>query len=84
MNKSNVFVVENAKQVRKESEKIKVTVNRELACVITEADGSTGVCAEGAGEEGCTGLELPQRAHFQMRCSKSCSRLRSDAAFDCF
>lgn len=30
VNKSNVFIIENAKQVQKESEKIKVTVNREF------------------------------------------------------
>lgn len=32
VNKSTVFIVENAKQVQKESEKIKVIVSREVTC----------------------------------------------------
>lgn len=63
MNKSNVFIVENAKQVRKESEKIKVTVNRELGLSLKLMGTQRG--AWGGWEEGCVGFELPQRARFQ-------------------
>lgn len=47
MNKSNVFIVENAKQVQKESEKIKVTVNSELRLSLKLVGTGGGVLRTG-------------------------------------
>lgn len=58
MNKSNVFVVENAKQVRKESEKIKVMLTENLQVLSLRLVGAQSCAGDRGGERGWS--ELPQ------------------------
>lgn len=83
VNKSTVFIVENAKQVQKESEKIKVILSREVTCSYEGNGWGTRVgdrhwCLQ---EVCCTLAELHKVSGFCTRCSESPSLLISEASF---